>query len=266
MRTVRAIQRPAVPSIHAEDEPDTTFLQTVENVLEGTASAINRLTSRNRYFSERSPSSSRQSSESDIHGAPSLAVSTASAAGSIETPEALRSPMEIPRSDMTSTSDGAKTAIYSPSSDDGRTTIHAPESTDQAFEDARAINDRRFIQEAQALAEAKAEAEAHPAPAISEECPPSPDDETFIQAQPSASTLASSADQNSMSMNMSSSSFRMPSNASSPPTDGFLDGVIGAGDSMKTSDTIVPTGPSLEEYDEEEFSDDEGLTMPARKR
>lgn len=66
-------------------------------------------------------------------------------------------------------------------------------------------------------------------------------------------------------MNMSSSSFRIPSNASSPPTDGFLDGVKGAGDSMKTSDTIVPAGKALDYYEEEEYSDDEGLTMSSRK-
>lgn len=225
VRTVKALQRPQL-------REESTFMHTVENIVESATTSLNKLAARG-YWGDRSPSSSRQSSSNDVHGPASVGLSTESAAGTMETPEELRSE---PRS------------------------IHAPASTEDAFEHAQEINTRRLIAENQIAAKA-AEEVVTP---VTDECPPSPDDETFLQAQPSASTIASSADE-SISMNMSNPSFGIPSNASSPPTDHFLDAMKGAEESMKTSDTVKTViGKPLEQqvYDEEDFSDDDdGLMM-----
>ena len=236
---------------NVEDEPDTGFLHTMENILEGGVTTWNRLTSRTR-FGDRSASSSSQSSSLDIHGMPSVAMSTASAAGSIETPDMLKFSTEEA---MQSTGSG-ETAV--------------PVSTLDGFEQAQEINNRKLVQESQAKAEAEAELAANPRPELSDECPPSPDDETFLQqAKPSASTISSSADE--ISLNMSNPSFGVASNASSPPTEGFLAG-LRTEDAMKTSDTItertVVTGKPLEEEyeDDEDDSGDEGMMMMSKKK
>ena len=288
--TVRQQERPAIIETHSEPTPEQepTLLQAFNTSI---GHHFNRLTSqtRSRFSSDRSPSPSRQSSESDIHGAPSVAISTASASGSLELPEILRSPIELapsistdserlmspPRS-MPSTDSFdqiSPSAIMTSTDSDTKTTIHAPASSSEAFEQAQAINTRRFIYETNESAAAQAEAEANPRPRSSDECPPSPDDETFLQTQPSASTIASSAD---VSMNMSNQSFNMPSNASSPPTEGFLSEMKAAEqDVMKTSDTIternVAFGKGLEDrtFDEEQDGDDsedEGMMMTSSKR
>jgi SNF1-activating kinase 1 len=258
VRTVRP--RPAIIETHVEDEPETSFMQTVEHTLEGLGSTWNRLASRTRW-TNRSPSSSRQSSLSDTHGAPSVAVSTASATGSIETAEVLRSP-EVTSPEPNSHSTATPPMMESTDSEP-RTVIHAPTSTDEAFEQAQEINTRRYIQEAHDIAVARAEAEANPRQESSDECPPSPDDETHLQqAQPSASTIASS---NDITMNMSNPSF-IPSNASSPPTEGFLSGLTG--EAMKSTDTARPaTGKPLEgSYEEDGYESDDGIEMPVRKK
>jgi [calcium/calmodulin-dependent protein kinase] kinase len=275
IRTVRPPPGQAIPDIHREDQLDPGFLQTVENIIDTSTSAWNRLTSRTRYWGDRSQSLSRQSSESDIHGAPSLGLSTASVTGSIETPEILRSPVDnqvSPQRNLHSADSIHVPQIAQVEDFDlERTSIHAPASSSLAFEQAQELNNRRLIQETQAIVEAKAEAEAHPVRSI-EQCPPSPDDETFLQqAQPSASTIASSAD---VSLNLSNPSFGIPSNASSPPTEGFLSQVRQAEeDAMKTSDTItersVATGKALEQqYQDEEADDseDEGMMMNTSKK
>ena len=277
IRTVKAQPRPGIQILtaeHEEEKPDNGILHAMESLIESGATTWNRLTSRTRD-PDRSISSSRQSSESDIHGAPSVAVSTASAAGSIEPPEMLRD-VSLPESPimvldarpedtpLKSTESDTRTEIHVPSEE--RLTFQPPASTDQAFEQAQEINTRKLIRETQQAAEAQAELEANPRPESSDECPPSPDDETFLrQAQPSASTMSSAAD--NISMNMSDPSFGIPSNASSPPTEGFLaTGKLTEG-AMKTSDTItertVATGKALEERYEEgdDDSEDEGVMM-----
>ncbi len=268
-----------------EVQPDSGLLHTMENIVEG---AWDRLTSRTRHWTDRSASSSRQGSETDVHGAASLAMSTASATGSIEQPEMLRSVSVPPEDIMQSTGSDTKTEIHDPADDSSRSTalqqpaftseplspdriaFQPPASTDEAFEQAQDINTRKLILETRAAAQEEAELKANPRPESSHECPPSPDDETFLQqAQPSASTLSSAAD--AMSLSMSNPSFGVASNASSPPTEGFLATAKMNDDVMKTSDTVtertVATGKALEErYEEDEDSDDEGMIMGGNKR
>jgi SNF1-activating kinase 1 len=188
------------------------FVQTVENLMEGATTTLNRWS----QFTERSPSSTRAN--------PSLGLSTESVTGSIETPEELRS--QTP------------------------------------FEQAQEINTRRLIAETQA-----AKTEQDVITPVTDDCPPSPDDETMyrpptdIAARPSESTIASSADD--LSTHPSNPSFGINSNASSPPTDQFL--IKLRGDEMKTTDTVRHVGRPLEDqWEEGEFDDedeDEGLMM-----
>ena len=275
IRTVRAIQRPPIPEIHSDLSQITEpgLRSKVESLWENTSKALNRLASRDRHG--RSTSSSRTSSDGggdDAHGGPSLAISTASAAGNMLTPDALRtvSPVEFPAEER-------RYSKFSP-----------PASSQEAFDQAQEINRRRFIQEAEASAEAAANTPERQE--STDECPPSPDDITYLQKQkeldagPSASTIASSVDgmgNSSVSQNMSNGSFGMPSNASSPPTEGFLSADFKSlqttePDYMRTADTIkerpaTATGASLEaragddEGDDYE-SEDEGMMMTASKK
>ena len=283
--SIRTLKGPAIEV--QTDQPDSGLLHTMENIVEG---AWGRLTSRTRHWTDRSASSSRQGSETDIHGAASVAMSTASATGSIEQPQMLREPPALsrdatvfPEDIMHSTGSDTKTEIHVPTDDNialqprpyppleplspDRAAFQPPASTDEAFEQAQEINTRKLILETQAAAQREADL-ANPRQVSSDECPPSPDDETYLQqAQPSASTISSAADD--ISLSMSNPSFGVASNASSPPTEGFLATVKMTDDAMKTSDTItersVARGRALEErYEEDEESDDDGIMMGGR--
>lgn len=248
VRTIRASQMPRPPLPAYESSPsvdrpashDRSLRARVDGLWEGTAKTLARLGSRDRRSrrSERSPASSRHSSEDrDGHTRPTIAVSTASAAGAIEPPEALKTP-------LTSVDDNTAPA-HPPMQDTAysRTAFQAPASTEEAFEQARDVNQRRLIREAQQQAEAAAEAASRrPSEAPIPECPPSPDDIMFLEKQrsklssepqpfsigssgPSASTIASSADgygTSSVSQSTSNPSFGMESGASSPPGEGFV--------------------------------------------
>ena len=284
--SVRTVKGPA--SEVQTDRPDSGLLHTMENIVEG---AWGRLTSRTRHWTDRSASSSRQGSETDIHGAASIAMSTASATGSIEQPGALRElsamsrDVSVPPQNIMQSTGSEKTEIHVPVDEErmtlpprpyspleplspDRTAFQPPASTDEAFEQAQEINRRKLILEARAAEQMEADLQANPRPGSTDECPPSPDDETFLQqAQPSASTISSAADD--ISLSMSNPSFGVASNASSPPTEGFLATVKMTDHAMKTSDTItessVATGRALEEqYEEDEDSEDDGMVMGGR--
>jgi hypothetical protein len=196
-----------------------------------------------------------------------------------------------------------------------------PASTQEAFDHAQEVNQRKLIREAhQAEAAAEAAARSHNEPGP-DACPPSPDDIAFlekqrtrianeptpfsigsipIQAEPSASTIASSMDgyeNSSVSQSMSNPSFGIGSNASSPPGEGYFAADYGRphpGHSasgtdiepefMRTADTVtkhgrprqVATGPALEDWqnrsydddqDADDDSDEEGMIMgPANRK
>lgn len=261
IRTIRPAPRLPIPELHPNLEmiEEPSLRSRVENLFNGTTKALNRLASRDRW-SQRSPSSSRCSSDAgDAHGGPSLAINTSSASGTMLTPEVLRtaSPVE-------SYTEDRRYAKFSPAA-----------STEEAYNQAQEINQRRFIQEARANAEAVSQEPE----GVTDECPPSPDDLTYLEkqkAQPSASTIASSVhdvDNSSVSQNMSTRSFGMPSNASSPPAEGFLSEhkLPTEPDFMRTADTVRerPTGAALEEREEDDDddneSDDEGMMMAAKR-
>jgi SNF1-activating kinase 1 len=293
IRTIRAPQPRStpgaiLPTIQSEvvgDHHDAGLRSRVEGLWEGTTKAFERLSSvsRSRWRGgDRSPSSSRASSETDMHAGPSLGLSIDAAHGSIATPEQLLSPIDYnvhPPAPSYVTED-----VDIPRR---KMSMRAPLSSDAAFEQAQEMNQRRYIQER----EAKAESEAHfsDQTATIDDCPPSPDDISFgqIQAEPSRSTLNSSADE--MGKSMSNPSFGMvSSNASSPPPEqhGILEkDPPPAGEEstwMKTADTViehgqhkaVATGRPLEqtydgsnenevdhESDDDDDDDDDGVIM-----
>lgn len=306
VKTVRASQMqrsplPLLESPHDVERPfsqDRGFKSRVDGLWEGTAKSWARLASRDRRSQrgDRSPVSSRHSSESDAHAGPSIAVSTASAAGAIELPDALRtaaSPIEYNMSPPTS---------HLMTFGNPKGAFQAPASTQEAFEQAQEVNQRRLIQEVHLEAEAAAEAATRPQnQSPVDECPPSPDDITFlekhrtkvaseptsfslgsapIQAGPSASTIASSLDgygTSSVAQSISNPSFGVVSNASSPPVEGFL-GTDNTGETidipdlskdaepafMRTADTItkhgqpaqIATGRPLEDWQDKSFDHD----------
>ena len=216
---------------------------------EMTGSMFGRLTSRTRgWGSGRSLSSSRTSSAGDVHAGASLALSTASAAGSIAAPDQLVSPVISP------------TDVHSPRRE---STFQQPISSDEAYEQARAINQRKLMQETQAKIEAEA---VERSDSTSDECPPSPDDLTYLekfQAQ-SGSTIASSIPSN-ISQSMSNQSFGLISNASSPPDAGMWVKDENP-EYMRTADTVkeakpVQTVEDMVEDGDDEDSEDEGIMM-----
>ncbi|ETN42330.1 uncharacterized protein HMPREF1541_01484 [Cyphellophora europaea CBS 101466] len=278
-----------LPSIHSEnvgDSPETNLRARVENIWEGTTRTFERLASRTRWRAERSPSSSRASSEADIHAGASLGLSTESVSGSIATPEQLMSPVDYNVQPPSQTLWGVDHDVSK-----GKGSVRAPQSSDAAFEHAQEVNHRRFIQEQDLKAEAEAQANNEPGSSTAE-CPPSPDDFTYqakrqqIQAGPSASTIASSGgDLGNISQSMSNPSFGMTSsNASTPPPELSLTvekDPPPAGEEpnwMKTADTViehgrpsnVATGKALEEQfdtaddvDDEDYDseEDDGIMM-----
>ena len=299
IRTIRASQMQRLP-LALPDAPhddrhlfiDRGIKARVDGLWEGTTKAFARLGSRDRWprREDRSPVSSHHSSESDAHGGPSVAVSTASAEGAIEPPEALRN-MEIPIDYST-----APPTPHMLTHGDHKFSFQAPESTPEAFEQAQEVNQRRLIQEAHLEAAVKANAASRPQTQSTESCPPSPDDLAFLErqhtrvssepptlslgsnamhAEPSTSTIASSLDNyetSSISHSMSNPSIGAISNASSPPGEGFFHPVLPEGtmkvsalprdpepEFMRTADTVtkhgrpaqVATAPALEDWGQE---------------
>lgn len=307
VKTIRASQlhRLPLPMPEISQEPDRSISQErsvrarVDGLWEGTKSLV-RIGSRDRRSrGDRSLASSRNSSECDMQaarGGPSLAISTASAAGAFEQPDALRTTMS-PINYNTS-----PPVPPSVTNTPHKTSFQAPTSSPEAFEHAQEVNQRRLILEAHYQAKADAEAATRSlSQSTFDECPPSPDDITFlrkqqtqiasdppelaiesvpIQAGPSASTIASSTDgygASSVSQSMSIPSFGIVSSASSPPGEGFLgpestdvqldSSTLGSETEpsfMRTADTVtkhgrpmqVATGPALE--DRQSISYDEG--------
>ncbi|KAK4949795.1 hypothetical protein LTR10_011637 [Elasticomyces elasticus] len=287
VRTIRASQMQrmplslphseTLPDLERQALPDRGIKAMVDGLWEGTTRTLGRLGSRDRRSqrSDQSPAPSRHSSEGDAHAGASIAVSTASAAGSIEPPEALRGSVGAmsPIDYNTAPPESAGMNIPNQGS-----TMQAPASSDGAFEHAREVNQRRLIQEANIQAEAAAEAASRPhSQPVTDECPPSPDDIAFLEKQrtrlanepspfsidsiqggPSASTIASSLDgyeASSVSHSMSNPSFGIISSASSPPGEGYyhtdsaevprdvkLSGKDAEPDFMRTADTIVKHG------------------------
>ena len=301
VKTIKAsqpIRRPALLD-HTEETETSNLLNAATNSLNYIADAASQTAKRLTGVStwEREPTSasesslsSVQSSETDVRAQPSLAVSTASAHGDLQTPEALQSPplsqeqREPPLLSPISPNSAARHAKFQP-----------PESSKAAFAEALEVNRRRYIQENRIAKEKKLEEdELRNNP---DDCPPSPDDLGVNPTLPSASTLASSDGPSSsgVSQSISNLSIGVISSASSPPTDfllrdeqstksaGYNDDVP---DFMRTTDTItsydripVATGAPLEEmthanedndeddvdYDDDD-SEDDGIVMGGPKR
>ncbi|EXJ71579.1 CAMKK protein kinase [Cladophialophora psammophila CBS 110553] len=303
VKTIRAsqVQRLPLPSsgLARDERPvslDRGLKARVDGLWEGTKT-LARIGSRERRAprDDRSPASSRHSSESDARAEPSIAVSTASAAGAIEPPDVLRD------ADLTVEQNISPPTPHMMTHGDHRTSFRAPTSSQQAFQQAQEVNQRRLIQEVHSQAEAAMEAISRPQSVVTDLCPPSPDDITFfekqraqvsselptfslgsnaIQSGPSASTIASSLDDygaSSVSQSMSNPSIGVISGASSPPGEGFLSSayteaprdVPGLGkepepEFMRTADTItkhgrptqIATGPALEDWQNRSHDDD----------
>ena len=308
IRTIRASpfnNRLPLPSTQTprDERPvsqDRGFRARVDGLWEGTAKTFARLGSRDRrpQQDDRSPASSRKSSESDAYAGASVALSTASAEGSIEPPEALKS-TEDPVDDNLPP---ANLHVLTPGNH--KNPFQPPASTPEAFEHAQEVNQRRLIQETQSEAAAAAEAASQPQTQVTEDCPPSPDDVAFLHKHntrvsdepptfalgsgPSASTIASSVDDygsSSVSQSFSNPSIGVISSASSPPGESYLSqpdvplvATQAKGpepDFMRTADTIiqhgkpaqVATGPALEnrerDLDDEDDDSDDGMMMSA---
>ncbi len=304
IKTIRASQMQRLPLPMAEMEqereqlilPDRGLKARVDGLWEGTTRTLARLGSRDRRGQrrEQSPATSRHSSDGDAHAGPSLAVSTASAAGAIEPPDALRTTF----SPVSYNTGPPRPSIDIPY----KTPFQVPASSQEAFDQAQEVNQRKLIQEAQeAEAAAAAALRSHSQPST-DECPPSPDDIAFlekqrakladepppfsigsipIQGEPSASTIASSVDDygnSSVSQSMSNPSFGIGSSGSSPPGEGYLpaeythpypdysvSGNEVEPEFMRTADTItkhgrprqVATGPALEDWQNRSYDDDQ---------
>jgi [calcium/calmodulin-dependent protein kinase] kinase len=315
IRTIRAshfnrmpVPFPETPRDERPASQDRGFRARVDGLWEGTAKTLARLGSRDRRppRDDRSPASSRHSSESDAHAGPSVAVSTASAEGSIAPPDVLRN-AEIPLTDEVS-----PPTPHFPTHGNNKGSFQPPASTREAFEQAQEVNQRRLLQEAQDQAAAAAQAALQPPLQVTAQCPPSPDDIMFLEKHnartmneptafslgsntihggPSASTIASSLDgygASSVSQSLSNPSIGFISGASSPPGESFLgysDAPAKAAvakepepEFMRTADTVikhgrptqVATGPALEHcgYDDDEDEDDsdDGMMMPASSK
>lgn len=301
IRTIKAPQptsRPMIPDFYSDFSEKINTLG--ETLVEGSRDTWERLTSRTRWGTDRSASSSRNSSASDVRTAPSLAITTASATGSLVSPEQLLSPSEQPtsspsdvraplsplehqpferaRSPLSERPHTAehRSSIERPQPERRHSAFQPPASTEEAYEHAREINQRRLVQETQAKAEADAEAETQRSGSTSDECPPSPDDIAYLekfQAAPSQSTLASSGAPSSVSQNFSNQSFGVVSNASSPP-EGWVTSEPKEGDPeyMRTADTVKEVRPAkaiedmVEDDGDDEDSEDEGMMMTAAKK
>ena len=211
-KTIRAPQSGRGPSLldpHGQEIASPSLVESASTSLGGifsgavsTARGLTGMRSRERrpIESERSPSTTRTSSivssEGDAHASPSLALSTTSASADLEAPEALRTESlnleQIPSRRSPTSPTYGKPRVH-----------HQPQvSSEENFQHAEAINQRKAIQEAKQRArQEKSESGGQ----LSDDgCPPSPDDELQFQKSltdekvpppstvPSASTLASS--------------------------------------------------------------------------
>lgn len=306
IRTIKASQFNRLPLPSPETQrgerpvsQDRGFRARVDGLWEGTAKTFARLGSRDRrpQQDDRSPASSRHSSESEVHvgAGAGVALSTASAEGSFEPPDSLKE-TDFPTDDY---SPPIRPSFLTPAHP--KTSFPAPASTPEAFEHAQEVNQRRMIQEAQLQAAAAAQAALQPQSPVTDDCPPSPDDLIYlgkhttknqdepipfalgskaIQSGPSASTIASSLDgygASSVSQSFSNPSIGVISGASSPPGEGFLSypdaltkpamGRERDPEFMRTADTIikrgepaqVATAPALEhvDWDHDDEEDDD---------
>jgi SNF1-activating kinase 1 len=219
-KTIKAPQPGRRPLSLDFDNHDFGFPNTVESaatsigsIFSGAGKRLAGMRSRERrpLDSGRSPSSRRTSSEVDAHASASLAVSTASVSGDLETPEALRTESPKPEKTQSRSSHISHTSHTSPSHGRRQSYYQPSESSPTAFEQAQEINQRRHLHEAQEAAEKEAQKEASPSEqqAFEDDCPPSPDDDyqfqkslaamggampgSAMQTLPSASTIASSS-------------------------------------------------------------------------
>ena len=268
------------------------------NMFSGIGRHITASRSRERANVLERPGSSRESStersEHSSYAGPSIAVSTAYAAGEVEKPDILREGQD-PIERHPSQSAPPFIERYA------RNTYYQPEaSTPEAFEHAQEINFRRQRLEVEAQAE---KAASRPVSRLANvDCPPSPDDESQFQnfcrsapstasisAQPSTSTLATnSGDELTSDVSQTMSNPSIPSivsGASSvsdhglyfppPSSQSHGDDADSIKSYMKTGETITPhtkhhiaLGQALEaqqtvdnDGDDEGDSDDEGLTF-----
>jgi SNF1-activating kinase 1 len=291
VKTVRAAEHPNTmqlsPDMHYHEQSPLAERGLAAKMTSIWEESRKRFSSRDRHGQQddQSPISSRTSSHSEPYAVTSTALSTASAEGEIEPPEALKD---------------TSTGMFD---DESRfptmtmqATSHPPESSTDAFERAQQLNQRRAIQEAHCQAEAAAISASQTHERSMADCPPSPDDfasptdtkdfanprELSLGASmlnnsgPSASTIASSIgdyDASSVSQSMSNRSIGVISGASSPPGEGYMSATISPEsyvkpstmtrelepEFMRTADTItnkrgratyqVATGRALEDYD-----------------
>jgi hypothetical protein len=297
-KTIRASQsgrRPSAFDIGNQDFGSSNIVESaassIGNIFSGAGKRWAGMRSRERrpLDSDRSPSSRRTSSDIDAHASRSLAVSTASASGDLETPEALRT--ESPKLEQAP-------SHLSPVQARRQSYYHLSESSPTAFEQAQEINQRRHLHEA-AAAQREAQKEASPPEqqAFDDDCPPSPDDELHFQKSlaamggtppvpamqtlPSASTIASSsAEEFAGGISQSTSNPSIPSvvsEASSLAAESFLPldkplvpkhGADSEPAFMRTAETIkahgrdkpvvIASGRPLEEQEYLADGDDEG--------
>jgi SNF1-activating kinase 1 len=227
-KTVRAPQPKAGRSNLLEQEHQElnspslfeTTATSIGNIFSGAGKRLSGMRSRERrpLDSSRSSSADGRSPEGTGHAEPSIAVSNATAAGRVATPEALRvdtNPLEeVP-------------LHLSPLSPQPRriSNFQPPSSSVEAFEHAQEINRRRQKLDADIDAERAASIfESRPSDL---DCPPSPDDEIFqerlladcreagpdvpLSNQPSASTIASSSVADNGGISQSTSHPSIPS-------------------------------------------------------
>jgi hypothetical protein len=250
VKTIRAPQPSHRPSIlNHQDSVKSTLngvSSTISTFWEGASNRLPGKRGRDRSTAgdSRSSSISRKSSDSDHHTRPSIAVSTLNASGDLATPERLRT--NSSRTDTRSPTQLTRPVRARQQS------LMPPTSSEAAFQEAHELNQRKQIHEINQhdpddrfrMPENQAE----------DECPPSPDDLTFIQEMtrpqsdqrratsstelqdsrgspiqtlPSASTIASSTGDpfsysSNVSQRISNPSLGFGSGASSPPGDPYI--------------------------------------------
>jgi serine/threonine protein kinase len=300
-KTIRASQprrRPSAFDMSNHDFGNPNLVESpatsIGSIFSGAGKRLAGMRSRERrpLESGRSPSSRRASPDIDAHASPSLAVSTASASGDLETPEPLRA--DSPKPERSPSHLGPTSPVHA-----RRQSYYPPlESSTTAFEQAQEINQRRHMHEATAT-QREAENKASPPDkqALEDDCPPSPDDDMLFQKRlaamsdvptgpamqtlPSASTIASSsAEEFAGGISQSESNPSIPSvisEASSVAAESFFsvdkapDQKYGADSEpsfMRTAETIkahdhhntpaIASGRPLEEQEYLNDGDDEG--------
>lgn len=204
---------------------------------------------------DRSSAIDRTSIDGDGHGEPSLAVSTTFAAGEVQTPELLRERSPTGRESPSHLSPVSAHHHHPKAS-------HVYESSAESFEQAQEVNYRRMQLEAEADREAANRPQS--VSSSNDECPPSPDDEIFLQRQvegqriqqqqgvvpptslPSAGTISSSSADDFSGMSQSTSHPSIPSvvsGASSLSAEGYLPPVKET--TPKADDPENPVPPML---------------------